>query len=61
MYILKPCPFCGYKGVEILVDENERYFSQCQKCGATAKRGRTKEAAVKEWNRRADSGDKNNL
>ena len=44
---LKPCPFCGYKGVEILADDNEylyyRYFSQCQRCGAGAKRGHTKE------------------
>lgn len=60
MYILKPCPFCGYKGVEILVDANEylcyRYFAQCCKCGATAKRGRTEIAAIKEWNRRADNG-----
>lgn len=55
---LKPCPFCGYKGVEILADDNEhlyyRYFSQCQRCGAGAKRGHTKEDAAKEWNRRAD-------
>ncbi len=55
---LKPCPFCGYKGVEILADDNEhlyyRYFSQCQRCGAGAKRGHTKEDAVKEWNRRAE-------
>ena len=54
---LKPCPFCGYKGVEILADDNKylyyRYFSQCQRCGAGAKRGHTKEDAAKEWNRRA--------
>lgn len=31
-----------------------RYFSQCQRCGAGAKRGHTKEDAVKERNRRAD-------
>lgn len=53
---LKQCPFCGSKFVEILVDENEylhyRYLSQCQICGAMAKRGHTKEDAVKEWNRR---------
>lgn len=55
---LKSCPFCGYKGVAILADDNEysyyRYFSQCQRCGAGAKRGHTKEDAAKEWNRRAD-------
>lgn len=60
MYILKSCPFCGYKGVEILADSNEylcyRYFAQCCKCGATAKRGRTEIAAIKEWNKRADNG-----
>lgn len=53
---LKPCPFCGYKGVEILADDNEylfyRFFAQCQKCGAGAKRGHTEEDAIKEWNRR---------
>lgn len=54
---LKPCPFCGYKGIEILKDENEhlyyRYSSQCQKCGAGAKPGHTREKAAEEWNRRA--------
>ena len=43
--ILKPCPFCGGKGVAILEDENKylyyRYIAQCQKCGANAKLGRT--------------------
>ena len=57
---MKPCQFCGYKGVAILAYENEylyyRYFSQCQICGAGAKRANTKEDAVKEWNRRADNG-----
>lgn len=54
--ILKPCPFCGSKGVEILEDENKylyyRYMAQCQKCGANAKLSRTKEEARKAWNRR---------
>lgn len=58
---LKPCPFCGYKSVEILEDDNEylyyRFFTQCQKCGAGAKRGHTEEDAAKEWNRRADNGE----
>lgn len=58
--ILKPCPFCGGKSVEILEDENKylyyRYIAQCQECGATAKPGRTKEEARKAWNRRADHG-----
>lgn len=57
---LKPCPFCGGKGVEILEDENKylyyRYMAQCQKCGANAKLGRTKEEACKAWNQRADYG-----
>ena len=56
---LKPCPFCGGKGVEILEDENKylyyRYMAQCQKCGANAKLSRTKEEARKAWNRRADN------
>lgn len=55
---LKPCPFCGGKGVAILEDENKylyyRYMAQCQKCGANAKLGRTKEEARKAWNRRAE-------
>ena len=50
---------------ELKADDNEylyyRYFSQCQKCGAGAKRGHTKEDAVKEWNRRADNGDKESM
>lgn len=56
---LKPCPFCGGKGVEILEAENKylyyRYMAQCQKCGANAKLGRTKEEARKAWNRRAEA------
>ena len=55
---LKPCPFCGGKGVEILEDGNKylyyRYMAQCQKCGANAKLSRTKEEARKAWNRRAE-------
>ena len=57
---LKPCPFCGYKRVAILEDENEylayRYSSQCQKCGASARMGRTKQEAIEAWNRRAEDG-----
>lgn len=53
---LKPCPFCGYKSVEILEDDNKflyyRYMSQCQKCGAGAGRGHTKQEAIEAWNRR---------
>ena len=54
---LKPCPFCGYKGIEILKSENEYlyypYISQCQMCGASARCGRTKQEAIEAWNRRA--------
>lgn len=57
---LKPFPFCGCTGVEILEDENKslyyRYMAQCQKCGANAKLGRTKEEAVEAWNRSAEHG-----
>ena len=57
---LKPCPFCGYTGAEIIEAENKylyyRYMAQCQKCGAMAKLCRTKEEAVKNWNRRDDNG-----
>lgn len=53
---LKPCPFCGWKSILILENENEylyyRYFSQCQKCGAGARRGHTKKEAIEAWNRR---------
>lgn len=53
---LKPCPFCGHKGAEITVDENEylflRYSVQCQQCGAVSGRGRTKKSASEAWNRR---------
>lgn len=62
---LKPCPFCRYKDIEILTDDNEylhyRYFSQCQRWGACAKRGHTKEDAVKEWNRNVNNGDKESV
>lgn len=34
----------------------DRYFSQCQRCGASAKREHTKEDAVEAWNRRVDNG-----
>ena len=56
MFDLKPCPFCGCKSVEVLMDEHENpeypWFTQCQMCGAGAERGRTKENAVEAWNRR---------
>lgn len=55
-----PCPFCGYNHISFLMDEYDNpvypWYSQCQMCGAGAKRGKTLEDAVKEWNKRANNG-----
>lgn len=57
--VLKPCPFCGCKGIAILRDENENpcypYYSQCPVCGAGARRGRTEAEAIGAWNRRVNT------
>ena len=56
MIELEPCPFCGWKRIKILEDDNPylyyRFSSQCQNCGASAKLGHTKEEAIEAWNRR---------
>ena len=51
---LKPCPFCGGEGVEIL-DYRERgwlYAIECLDCNASTGPQREKLDAIDAWNRR---------
>jgi Lar family restriction alleviation protein len=47
---LKPCPFCGSKDVEIMVDVY--HFACCHECGIITTGYGNKEYAVKAWNTR---------
>lgn len=52
---LKPCPFCGrVPAVEVI--DNRGYFIKC-KCGIEESHVyRSKQSAIKKWNRRKSDG-----
>lgn len=57
---LKPCPFCGFKGVIVEIKYHDfdvvYYHVECLDCGAETHNFRcvTKEEAIEVWNRRSD-------
>lgn len=53
---LKPCPFCGYDGVDIW---NESVY--CKKCGCHTAEHATEGRAVEVWNTRADDKEVSKL
>jgi len=58
---LKPCPFCGGEGVEVL-DHRERgrpCSVECLECNASTGPQLTDGDAVAAWNRRAGEEPKN--
>lgn len=57
---LKPCPFCGYEK-PALASTHTNFFAEmflviCDNCGCRGKQTKSKDDAVKSWNRRADDG-----
>ena len=55
---LKPCPFCGGKAFSINVlptfGFDVMYRAICEDCNISTPPKRTKEKAIKAWNRRAE-------
>jgi len=57
---LKPCPFCGYEKPSLSSAHTnffeEVFFVICDNCRCRGKQTKSKDEAVKVWNRRADDG-----
>ena len=63
MFILKPCPFCGARGTDVITMKDEMYlyelqpckvlYIQCAKCGGRAGYAASEKEARKNWNKRA--------
>lgn len=49
---LKPCPFCGGEA-DVDIGNFGGMVCYCKKCFSQGKQCKTKEEAVKNWNRRA--------
>ena len=60
--VLKPCPFCGSKGIITRVpdsyDSHSPYYCKCSKCEVKTKRFVTDGWAMDSWNTRAETTDK---
>lgn len=64
MFILKPCPFCGTHGKDVILMREETYlyelepckvmYIQCINCGGRGGYGGTDQEARKNWNERTD-------
>ena len=52
---LKPCPFCGGKGVIIEDYPRTDYFVECDKCKTTSDTYQSKEEAIAAWSHRTNS------
>lgn len=61
---IKPCPFCGGKGVNMSVMYNPQlaeamkpaYSVVCRKCGAKGPARSTEDGAIDGWNTRMEGG-----
>lgn len=49
---LKPCPFCGSKG--IIMHTEKLIYIECRNCGCRTSDLCVEEVAIERWNRRAD-------
>jgi Lar family restriction alleviation protein len=47
---IKLCPFCGSNKVDVCY--TAVYWIRCAKCGADGNNGKTKDDAIREWNKR---------
>ena len=54
---LKPCPFCGGVNTKICIKgvNQYKYGVLCMDCDARGGRGKTKNEAIKAWNRRENN------
>lgn len=52
MKLIKPCPFCGSKKVEVCRTNPDACWIRCGKCGADAPSHKERKKAISIWNRR---------
>lgn len=50
--LIKPCPFCGFKYVDIARTNPEACWVECCRCYAQTKHHATRKGAIRNWNRR---------
>lgn len=50
--MIRPCPFCGSKKVEICRTNEHACWVRCDRCGAAAPGHPDREEAVRIWNKR---------
>ena len=56
---LKPCPFCGVESEYVeyyLYGRVKAHFVYCTKCDVTQKNYKSKQGAIRAWNRRVNNG-----
>lgn len=60
MIKLKPCPFCGYKAVDMICVPRTVNFVNCRRCQAVGPNCQTAKAAANLWNECAGRKEKEN-
>lgn len=51
---LKPCPFCGAVG-DFINHDSSVFWVQCTNCGSHGRQSKTKNGAIRAWNRRVEN------
>ena len=54
--MISACPFCGGQVVDICRTNKNACWVQCGVCGAQAASDKSREGALRKWNRRDDRG-----
>ena len=52
---LKPCPFCGSKRINVIIDTHDYYLIGCHDCHTEGPQANTVHEAIAKWNERTDN------